>query len=75
MPFILQVDSLKLELKKFYGEDPLKSEDLSRIVNLSHFGRLTNLLGDSKVSDKIVYGGQKDKPNLWVLMRVCSLFS
>ncbi|KAM7518847.1 hypothetical protein LguiB_017809 [Lonicera macranthoides] len=58
------VDSLKLELKKFYGEDPLKSEDLSRIVNLGHFGRLTNLLGDSKVSNKIVYGGQKDKPNL-----------
>ncbi|KAK1356321.1 hypothetical protein POM88_049577 [Heracleum sosnowskyi] len=29
------VDSLKLHLIKFYGEEPLKSNDISRIVNLN----------------------------------------
>ncbi|KAM7511095.1 hypothetical protein LguiB_009970 [Lonicera macranthoides] len=55
------VDSLKTELTKFYGEDPLYSEDLSRIVNSNHYARLTNMLDDEKVSGKIVHGGQRDK--------------
>ncbi|KAK1371114.1 Aldehyde dehydrogenase [Heracleum sosnowskyi] len=58
------VDSLKLHLIKFYGEEPLKSNDISRIVNLNHFNRLIKLLDDDKVSDKIVYGGQTDIKNL-----------
>ncbi|KAM7507764.1 hypothetical protein LguiA_018217 [Lonicera macranthoides] len=57
----LKVDSLKTELTKFYGEDPLYSEDLSRIVNSNHYARLTNMLDDEKVSGKIVHGGQRDK--------------
>ncbi|KAL2520014.1 Aldehyde dehydrogenase family 3 member H1 [Forsythia ovata] len=58
------VDVLRSELETFYGKDPLKSEDLSRIVNSNHFLRLTNLLDDEKVSGKIVHGGQRDKTNL-----------
>ncbi|XP_022850277.1 aldehyde dehydrogenase-like [Olea europaea var. sylvestris] len=58
------VDALKSELEAFYGKDPLKSEDLSRIVNSNHFNRLKNLLDDEKVSGKIVHGGQRDKTNL-----------
>ncbi|CAK9164539.1 unnamed protein product, partial [Ilex paraguariensis] len=55
------VDALKLELEKFYGMDPLNSEDLSRIVNSNHFARLKKLLDDDKVSGKIVHGGQMDE--------------
>ncbi|OIV97945.1 hypothetical protein TanjilG_12702 [Lupinus angustifolius] len=58
------VDALKTELEKFYGKNPLESEDLSRIVNSNHFGRLTKLLDDDKVSGKIVYGGEKDESKL-----------
>uniref|UniRef100_A0A0E0BG62 Aldehyde dehydrogenase n=1 Tax=Oryza glumipatula TaxID=40148 RepID=A0A0E0BG62_9ORYZ len=58
------VDSLKRVLKRFYGEDPLQSEDLSRIVNSNHFRRLTNLIEDKKVAQKIVYGGQTDEKQL-----------
>uniref|UniRef100_A0A5B6Z862 Aldehyde dehydrogenase n=1 Tax=Davidia involucrata TaxID=16924 RepID=A0A5B6Z862_DAVIN len=58
------VDALKLGLDKFYGKDPLKSEDLSCVVNSNHFSRLTKLLDDRKVSGKIVHGGQRDKTNL-----------
>lgn len=47
-----------------YGEDPLESKDLSRIVNQTHFNRLIKLLDDPNVSDKIVHGGQRDISNL-----------
>ncbi|XP_038700347.1 aldehyde dehydrogenase family 3 member H1-like [Tripterygium wilfordii] len=58
------VDALKHELEKFYGENPLESTDLSRIVNANHFARLTKFLDDDKVSGKIVHGGERDKGNL-----------
>ncbi|KAF7816842.1 aldehyde dehydrogenase family 3 member H1 [Senna tora] len=58
------MDSLKIELEKFYGKNPLESKDLSRIVNFNHFSRLTKLLEDDKVAGKIVYGGEKDETKL-----------
>lgn len=58
------MDSLKAELEKFYGKNPLESKDLSRIVNSNHFGRLTKFLDDEKVSGKIVFGGEKDESKL-----------
>ncbi|XP_065881662.1 aldehyde dehydrogenase family 3 member H1 [Euphorbia lathyris] len=58
------VDSLKKELEHFYGKQPLESKDLSRIVNSTHFARLTKLLDEDKVSGKIVHGGERDETNL-----------
>ncbi|KAJ1274855.1 hypothetical protein BS78_05G092000 [Paspalum vaginatum] len=58
------VDSLKRVLTRFYGEDPLQSADLSRIVNSKHFHRLTDLIEEKKVAGKIVYGGQTDEKQL-----------
>ncbi|MQL84887.1 hypothetical protein Taro_017404 [Colocasia esculenta] len=58
------VEAFKSTLTKFYGKDPLESNDLSRIVNNNHFRRLTKLLDDEKVSDKIVHGGQRDEKAL-----------
>lgn len=51
----------------FFGEEPLKSDDLSHIVNFNHYQRLTKLLDDVKVSDKIVFGGQRDEKHLYVI--------
>ncbi|PHT45197.1 Aldehyde dehydrogenase family 3 member H1 [Capsicum baccatum] len=59
-----KLDTMKHELKKFYGKDPLNSGDLSRIVNANHFRGLSNLLNDTKVIDKVVHGGQRDENNL-----------
>lgn len=59
-----QVDAFKFSLEKFYGKDPQESKDLSRIVNSNHFARLTRLLDDDKVSDKVVHGGQRDEKQL-----------
>ncbi|KAK4481307.1 hypothetical protein RD792_012192 [Penstemon davidsonii] len=58
------VDALKDELEKFYGKDPMQSNDFSSIINSHHFDRLTKLLDDEKVSGKVVFGGQRDKTNL-----------
>lgn len=61
---ISQVDALKSELEKFYGKDPVSSNDLSKIVNSRHFERLSKMLDDEKVSSKIIIGGQRDETNL-----------
>ncbi|THG04607.1 hypothetical protein TEA_022664 [Camellia sinensis var. sinensis] len=53
------IESLRSELKVFFGEDTMESKDLSRIVNLHHFKRLSRLMDEDKVSDKIVLGGHR----------------
>lgn len=55
---------MKRVLERFYGEDPLQSADLSRIVNSKHFRRLTELIEEKSVADKIVYGGEVDEKQL-----------
>ncbi|KAF8112311.1 hypothetical protein N665_0065s0084 [Sinapis alba] len=52
------IDALKTELKTFFGENPLKSKDVSRIVNSFHFKRLENMMKENGVANKIVHGGQ-----------------
>ncbi|CAN8320682.1 unnamed protein product [Cochlearia groenlandica] len=58
------IDALKQELVAFYGKNPMESKDLSRIVNMNHFDRISKLLDEKEVYDKIVYGGQKNRENL-----------
>ncbi|KAF3778264.1 Aldehyde dehydrogenase family 3 member H1 [Nymphaea thermarum] len=58
------VESFKRTLASFYGNDPLESNDLSRIVSLNHFTRLLKLLDEEKTSSKIVHGGQRDEKRL-----------
>lgn len=54
----VQIDALKTELETFFGENPLESKDLSRIVNSFHFKRLESMLKEKGVANKIVHGGQ-----------------
>ncbi|TVU03423.1 hypothetical protein EJB05_51024, partial [Eragrostis curvula] len=58
------LEALAKVLESFYGKDPLRSPDLSRIVNSNHFNRLRGLMDDEMVSDKIVIGGQSDERQL-----------
>jgi aldehyde dehydrogenase (NAD+) len=53
---------LKDTLLEFYGEDPQKSPDYGRIVNLHHFDRLAALLS----SGTIFHGGQLDRADRFV---------
>ncbi|WP_069649917.1 aldehyde dehydrogenase [Caloranaerobacter ferrireducens] len=49
-------------IKGFFGENPLKSEDYTRIINIKHFNRLKNLLKDGD----ILYGGDFDEEKLYI---------
>lgn len=61
---ILQIDALSTEIEKFYGKEPLQSNDFSSIINSRHFDRLTKLLDEDKVANNIVLGGQRDRSKL-----------
>lgn len=62
MQIFQQVQSLKAELELCFGQSPIHSKDLSRIVSPSQFARLSRFLDE--VSDKIVLGGQRDESQL-----------
>jgi aldehyde dehydrogenase (NAD+) len=49
-------------LKDFFGDDPKKSRDYSRIVNVRHHRRLVGLLGDGQ----LVVGGQHDEADRYI---------
>ncbi len=48
------VTALKKAIQEFYGDKPAHCEEYGRIINVRHFERLVNYLGDGKV----VHGGE-----------------
>jgi len=52
--------SAKKYIKEFYGEKPLNSDDLGKIISEKHFNRLVSLMDGGK----IVVGGEFDKESL-----------
>lgn len=62
--FFFQIELLKKTIKKFYGEDPINSKSIARIVNKKQFERLRNLLQAPLVSASIVHGGSLDEEKL-----------
>lgn len=54
--------SLLIEMKKaikdFYGDNPLNSKHLGRIINQKHFERLKRLLVGAIDNKQIIYGGE-----------------
>ncbi|XP_076919048.1 aldehyde dehydrogenase family 3 member H1-like [Bidens hawaiensis] len=57
------IDAFKHNVKKFFGDDPMNSPDISRVGHENHFARLKKMLDDDKISGKIILGGQTDKNN------------
>ncbi|KAF9617956.1 hypothetical protein IFM89_039249 [Coptis chinensis] len=60
------VDSMKVGIKKLFGENPREINSLSRIINKQHFLRLKNFLNDEEVKASVVYGGSFDEENLFI---------
>jgi aldehyde dehydrogenase (NAD+) len=56
------LEQLRETMTEFYGEDPQKSADYGRIINLHHFDRLTGLLA----SGHIYHGGQYDRADRYI---------
>ena len=57
---------VKKYIKEFYGENPLNSEDLGKIINEKHFNRLVGLMNGGN----IVAGGQYEKESLRIVPTV-----
>lgn len=57
---------LKKTLTDFYGTDPGKSADLTRIVNRRHFRRIKNYLDDPNTAKTVVHGGQCNEETLFI---------
>lgn len=56
------VEKMVYYIKEFFGEDPQQSDSLARIINESHFERLTGYLKEGK----IITGGKVDKANKYI---------
>jgi aldehyde dehydrogenase (NAD+) len=54
------MDQLTRAVDRFYGGDPRKSPDYGRIVNGSHFRRLSGLI-DGGGYDRLVFGGEREE--------------
>ncbi|KAJ0841404.1 putative aldehyde dehydrogenase (NAD(+)) [Helianthus annuus] len=60
------VELLQKYIKKSFGDNPMESHSLAKIVNKRHFSRLKQLLEEPGVKSSIVYGGKSDEQNLFI---------
>ncbi|KAK7386556.1 hypothetical protein VNO78_26886 [Psophocarpus tetragonolobus] len=60
------IELLRKIIRIFYGQNPVESKVISRIINKHHFERLCNLLKDPLVEASIVHGGSVDEENLFI---------
>lgn len=56
------IEQLKQAIVKFYGEQPEKSGEYSRIINQKHFNRIIKLID----SNKVVFGGTYSEADLYI---------
>jgi aldehyde dehydrogenase (NAD+) len=56
--------AMAAEIGRFYGDDPLASPDLGRIVNQAHFTRLWTLLEGARREGRLLLGGSSDPERL-----------
>jgi len=56
----LLMPQLAAAIRGFYGEEPLRSPDLGRIVNIAAYERLETLLSEARRSGRVLLGGASD---------------
>ena len=56
------IKHLKKAIRKFYGKKPKESKDYGRIINSSHFERLSNLMTDAH----FIHGGDADEAERYI---------
>ncbi|WP_027358318.1 aldehyde dehydrogenase [Desulforegula conservatrix] len=56
------MNEISKNIKKFYGDDPSKSDFYGRIINKRHFERVKSLI----MPDKVFCGGDHDDKNLYI---------
>ncbi|WP_260989811.1 aldehyde dehydrogenase [Paenibacillus xylanexedens] len=58
------IDAMKATIVNFFGTDIQRSKDYGRIVNKSHFKRLTALIERDR--DQVIYGGTSDEEDRFI---------
>ena len=53
-------DALRARIATMYGDDPIASPALARVVNIRHWDRLRGLIADAKSKGAVVIGGTAD---------------
>ncbi len=56
------IKEIKKQIKKQYGENPLKNPDYGKIINEKHFDRINGLID----KEKLVWGGESDRNTLQI---------
>jgi acyl-CoA reductase-like NAD-dependent aldehyde dehydrogenase len=57
---------IKESVQKFYSQNPESSKDYGRIINTYHFNRLMNYLTEKNSKNKLIYGGNSIKSQLYI---------
>ncbi|XP_047324914.1 aldehyde dehydrogenase family 3 member F1-like [Impatiens glandulifera] len=60
------LEEMKVLLKEQYGDNPMETKSVARIINKQHFSRFEDLLHDPSIKDSIVHGGSFDKDGLFI---------
>ncbi|KAI3721981.1 hypothetical protein L2E82_33002 [Cichorium intybus] len=60
------VEMLKKYIMKSFGDNPMKSNSVAKIINKKHFSRLKGLLDEPLVKSSIVFGGSSNEENLFI---------
>ncbi len=56
------IEKIKINFRKMFGDDPLLSEDLGRIINKKRFQKLVSYLDENKV----IFGGKHKEEELYI---------
>lgn len=67
------MEMLKEEIRRSYGDDPLTSPDLARIVNRAQYTRLSGLLEAARGRGQVLAGGQCDPAGLRIAPTVLAV--
>jgi aldehyde dehydrogenase (NAD+) len=57
---------VKESIQKFYSQNPENSKDYGRIINTNHFNRLMNYLTEKNSKNKLIFGGNSIKSQLYI---------
>jgi aldehyde dehydrogenase (NAD+) len=60
------LQAMQTAVQNFYGNDPAKADDYSRIVSPGHFSRLVHLLHEGHQDGHIVVGGNYDEGDRYI---------
>lgn len=64
-------DKLVHYIKKFYGENPIESDDYPKIINKKNFDRILNLIEGKR----LIFGGKYDDDSLKIEPTILEVFS